>query len=88
MILSGLLSLVLGFVVLYFFFESSVFDTDQKWGWALIFCTLTYLASPTLIYWLVKNAHKKLAIGLCTVFITFISGLFFVLFSWGEGVVH
>jgi hypothetical protein len=79
--LSALLGIAisgLGFV-LGWMLKSSYVNTDQAWGWAVMLCSLLYLAHPAFVYWLFKNAHEILAMGLSTLFIACSIGLLFFL---------
>lgn len=80
-ILSALLGIGAGGigVVLGWMLKSSYVNTDQMWGWAVILCSLLYLAHPALVYWLFKNAHEILAMGLSGLFIACSIGLLFFL---------
>jgi hypothetical protein len=66
-------------VLLGWMLKSSFDNSDQVWGWAVIFFSLLYLAHPALVYWLFKNTHEILAMGLSALFITFSIGLLFFL---------
>jgi hypothetical protein len=66
-------------VLLGWMLKSSFDNSDQAWGWAVMLCSLLYLAHPALVYWLFKNAYEILAMGLSVLFIACSIGLLFFL---------
>ncbi len=55
-----------------------VAEADESWGWIVAFCGLVYLVHPALVYWLFKNVHEMLAMGVVSLFI--VSSTVLVLF--------
>ena len=79
MILSGLLGIVvtgLG-IMLGLVFQYSPAPSDQLWSWGIIACSVLYLCHPAVLYWLFKNAHATLALGISTTLIV-LSGVLIV----------
>jgi hypothetical protein len=66
-------------VLLGWMLQSSFDNSDQVWGWAVMFFSLLYLAHPALVYWLFKNTHEIWAMGLSVLFIACSIGLLFFL---------
>ena len=70
------LGVMLGWIVRSFYVNS-----DQVWGSSIIVCSLFYAAHPTLAYWLFKNSHEQLGLGVAGFSIVLSIALMFFLIS-------